>query len=54
MRTFMTHIIKLWYAITGIKNGECEYKIDRTDLDHLLSADISHIDGEKEQDVVNG
>lgn len=46
----MMPLIKLWYAIIG-KNGQCE-RIDRTALDALESADVSHLE-EKEQAAVN-
>lgn len=51
MRIIMIPLIKLWYAIIGSKNGQCE-RIDRTALDALESADVSHLE-EKEQAAVN-
>jgi hypothetical protein len=53
MEAIMEKVIRLYQRI--MKKGDgCDYKIDRTDLDHLLSLDTSHLsDSSEEQDIAN-
>lgn len=44
----MSHITKLFLLFIR-KNGICEHKIDRTDLDHLMEIDVSHLEAKDEE-----
>lgn len=45
----MAQLTKLFLLFFRSANGECPHKIDRTDLDHLLEIDVSHLEAKDEE-----